>query len=106
MINTIFLMSSLIPLAIGAAFFFRPRKVLKIQAKFRKRLEKAEKRLHKEHRKVGLCFGVMGAFIIYTYFQPIWIYSAFYVARVMMGLFFPEMFEPVQQVEALPTVFI
>lgn len=106
MIDTIFLLSSLFPLAIGVGYFFKPRKILKIQALFRKRLERFEKRLYKQRRKVGLCFTLLGFFIVYTYFHPVWIYDMFVVARYIVGLVFPEVFEQVRQVSVTPMVCI
>lgn len=106
MINTIFLMSGLFPLAIGVGYFFKPRKILKVQTWFRKKQEKFEKRLYKQHRKVGVCFALLGLFIVYTYFQPIWIYDMFVVARYFVDLLFPEVFEQVRQVSAMPMVCI
>ena len=106
MINTIFLFSGLFPLALGLGYFFKPSKILKMQTWFRKRLEKFEKRLCKRHRKVGVCFTLIGLFVIYTYFQPVWIYDMFVIARYVMGVIFPQAFEQVRQVSATPMVCI
>lgn len=106
MINTIFLLSSLIPLTIGLGYLFGPRKVLKIQTWFRKKQARFEKRLFKQHRMVGVGFTLIGLFVVYTYFQPVWIYDMFVVARYVVGLIFPEVFEQVRQVSATPMVCI
>lgn len=105
-INTIFLLSAFVPLTFGLGYLFRPKKVKKFQAGVRKRLEKVENRLYKRHRFFGLCFTTMGLMIVYTYFQPIWIYNMFVIARVVMGVLFPEAFQDVQQVQATPMVCI
>ena len=76
------------------------------RASFRKRLEKIEVRFYKSHRAVGLGFLALGSVMIFTYFQPIWLYNMFVAARIVMGIFFPEVFNDFQQVEAIPMVCI
>ncbi len=106
MINTLFLLFALGPIVLGLGFILKPRKMKKIQAWFRKKMERFEMKLFKAHKKVGTCFVLMGFLMVYTYFQPIWIYHMFLVARIVMGVLFPGAFEQVQQVEATPMVCI
>jgi len=105
MINTIFLLSSLVPFAVGMGYILKPKKMKKLQAWFRKKIEKFETHVYKRHRVVGLGFVAMGLMMVYTYFQPIWVYNMFVISRVVMGVFFPEMFQ-VQQVDVTPMVCI
>jgi hypothetical protein len=106
MINTIFFGMALFPILLGLAFILKPRKMKKIQAWFRKKLERFEMAVFKAHKKVGVCFVLVGVVMVYTYFQPVWIYNMFLIARVVMGMVFPEMMDQVQQVEATPMVCI
>lgn len=105
MINTIFLVWGLIPVAMGIGFIFRPRRMLKAQTNFRKRMEKMEKKLFKAHRATGLGFVLVGLILLLTYFHPVWIYNMFLVARVVIGLLFPHLFEPTI-VQTVPTVYL
>lgn len=106
MISTLFLVMALIPMSLGLGFILAPRKMKKTQAWFRKRLEKVEVRFYKAHRKVGLGFLGLGCLMLFTYFQPIWIYNMFVAARIVMGVLFPETFQEFQQVQAVPMVCI
>ncbi|HSA60417.1 MAG TPA: hypothetical protein VLJ37_12125 [bacterium] len=106
MISTLFLVIALFPVMIGLGYILTPRKMKKIQAWFRKRLEKVEVRFYKAHRKVGLGFLGLGCLMLFTYFQPIWIYNMFVAARIVMGVFFPEAFQEFQPVQAIPMVCI
>ena len=106
MINTVFFIVALTPIVVGLGFLLKPRKMKKLQAWFRKRMEKFEVLLFKSHKKVGVAFVLMGMVMVYTYFQPIWVYNMFVAARVVMGVFFPEMMPEFQPVEATPMVCI
>lgn len=106
MISTLFLVMALVPMAVGLGYILAPRKMKKLQAWFRKRLEKIEVRFYKSHRKVGLGFMALGSLLLFTYFQPIWIYNLFVATRIVMGVFFPEAFQQFQPVEATPMVCI
>ncbi len=106
MISTLFLVLALIPMSAGLGYILTPRKMKKMQAWFRKKLEKVEARFYKAHRKVGLGFLALGSLMLFTYFQPIWIYNLFVAARIVMGVFFPEAFQDFQPVEAIPMVCI
>ena len=106
MISTFFLVMALIPMTAGLGYILAPRKMKKMQAWFRKRLEKVETRFYKSHRTVGLGFMALGSVMLFTYFQPVWIYNMFIAARIVMGVFFPEAFQEFQPVEATPMVCI
>lgn len=106
MINTLFFGIALFPILLGLGFILKPRKMKKIQAWFRKKLERFELFIFKSHKKVGVGFVLMGLLMVYTYFQPVWIYNMFMIARVVMGVVFPDMMDQVQQVEATPMVCI
>jgi len=93
-------------MSLGLGYVLAPRKMKKTQAWFRKKLEKIEVRCYKSHRTVGLGFLALGSVMIFTYFQPVWIYNMFVAARMVMGVFFPETFNEFQQVEAVPMVCI
>lgn len=105
-INTIFLLSAFVPLILGLGYLFRPKKMKKLQAWFRKKIEKMDTRVYKHRRAMGFGMVSLGLMMIYTYFQPIWIYNMFVIARVVMGVLFPEAFQDVQQVQATPMVCI
>jgi hypothetical protein len=106
MIHTLFLGLALAPMVIGLGYILKPRMMKKVQAWFRKRMEKVEVRFYKSHRAVGLGFMAMGSLMLFTYFQPIWVYNLFVAARIVMGVFFPEAFQDFQPVEAIPMVCI
>ncbi len=105
MIGTLFLMFAAVPFTLGIGYLFRPRKMARIQSRYYKRLERAQKWFIKSHRLVGLGFVSMGFMVILTYFNPVWLYNAILVVRVVSGIFFPQVFEPTQ-VEAIPMVCI
>lgn len=105
MINTIFLFWGMLPVAVGLGFIFRPRKMVRMQTRFRKRMERMEKRFYKAHRATGLGLVLAGLVLLLTYFHPVWIYNMFLVARVVIGLFFPHLFEPTV-VQAVRTVYL
>ncbi len=106
MLNTLFLISGLFPLAIGTGFIFQPRRMRDYQTRFRKRLERLEKKTHRASRATGLSFLLTGTLMVAVYSNPNWIYRAFLAARIIAGVFFPHMFEPVRQASVTPTVFI
>jgi hypothetical protein len=106
MINTLFFVFAIFPIAVGMGFILKPRKMKRIQAWFRKRMERFENSLFKAHKKVGLVFVLMGMLMVYTYFQPVWVYNMFVAARLVMGVLFPDMMQNFQQVEATPMVCI
>jgi uncharacterized protein YjeT (DUF2065 family) len=106
MISTLFLAMALTPMVIGLGYILKPRMMKRAQAWFRKRLEKVEARFYKSHRAVGLGFMALGSLMLFTYFQPVWVYNLFVAARIVMGIFFPETFQEFQQVEAVPMVCI
>lgn len=107
MINTLFFIVALTPIFIGLGFILKPKKMKKMQAWLRKKVEKVENRLLKSHKKVGFAFVFLGMVMVYTYFQPIWVYNMFIAARVVMGVFFPTMMPAdFQPVEATPMVCI
>lgn len=106
MIDTIFLFWGLIPLTIGFGLIFRPKAVSKAQVKFRKRIERMEKRFFKAHRETGLSFVLLGVVLILTYFHPVWIYNMFVVARLLAGLFFPHLFQTEGVAQVVRTVWI
>lgn len=107
MVNTLFLFWGLIPVALGLGFIFRPRKMVRAQAKFRKRMEQLEKKLLKTHRTTGLALVLSGLVLILSYFHPVWIYNVFVVARLIAGLLFPGHFAtPVPENAVIPTVWI
>ena len=83
----------MIPLTLGVGFLVRPKKVLQAQTRFRKRMEKMEKRLFKAHRATGLAFILLGLIMLLSWFYPIWIFNLFAVARLLAGLFFPRLFQ-------------
>lgn len=106
MINTLFLVAGLIPMGIGLGYILKPRKMKRMQAWYRKKLERLEIRTFKAHRKVGLAFMALGTLMLFTYFQPVWIYNMFIAARIVMGVLFPEVFQEFQPVQAIPMVCI
>lgn len=106
MINTIFFLFALFPVVLGLGFILKPRKIKRIQAWFRKKMERCEMRLFKAHKRVGALFMLFGFLMVYTYFQPIWIYNMFVIGRIVMGVLFPDAFQEVQQVDATPMVCI
>ena len=93
MINTLVLIWGLIPVTIGFGFVFRPKKMVRVQKNFRKRIESFEKKLFKAHRTSGLSFILAGTVLLMSYFYPVWIFNAFLVTRVVVGAFFPHLFE-------------
>jgi fatty acid desaturase len=106
MIDAMMLIWGLIPVTIGFGFIFRPRKMAKAQARFRKRIENFEKKLFKAHRATGLAILLLGVMMVLTWFHPVWIYNLFVVARVLAGLFFPQLFQPSHVAQIIPTVWI
>ncbi len=106
MFNTIFLVSGLTPMVIGIGFLFRPRRMSRLQSRFRKRLERLERRLRRAHRVTGLAFLSVGFVMLLTYFYPVWVFNLFVVVRMVMGVFFPEMFEAIRPVDTTPMVCI
>jgi len=107
MFNTLFFIVALTPIIVGLGFILRPKKMKKLQAWSRKKLEKFENRLLKSHKKVGFAFVFLGLAMVYTYFHPVWVYNMFVAARVVIGVFFPEMMPAdFQPVEATPMVCI
>lgn len=105
MTNLFFLLWGLVPVTIGFGFIFRPRRMAKAQVRFRQRMERMEKRFFKANRATGLAFVLLGTIFLLTYFHPVWIYNMFVVARLLAGLFFPELFETTV-VEVVPTTWI
>ena len=105
MVNTVILIWGLIPLTIGFCYIFRPRRIAKAQAAFRKRAERMEKKLLKAHRATGLALVLMGLVMVLSWFHPVWIYNLFLVARVIAGLFFPQLFQG-NVAQIIPTVWI
>ena len=106
MVDTLFLMSGFVPLLIGLGLIFRPKKMMRVQAKFRKRMEKFEKQLYKAHRATGLGFLLLAVIILLNYFHPIWIFNLFLVTRLVAGLFFPQFFLQPTTTYIIPTVWI
>lgn len=105
MINSIFLITALIPFFVGIGYLFKPKTMKKVQGWFRKKIDKLDRYAYKRHRFVGFMFTAVGLMMIYTYFQPVWIYNVFVVARVVMSVLFPDVFQ-IQQVDATPMVCI
>jgi hypothetical protein len=97
--NGLFLLSSVIPLIIGMGYLLKPRKVLRFQARFRKKIEQVEKKMYKYHKRVGAYSLVVSFLMIYTYFRPLWIYHTILIARM---IFFPESFQATQPVKTTP----
>lgn len=106
MIDAVMLVWGLIPVTIGFSFIFRPKKMAKSQARFRRRIENFEKKLFKAHRATGLAFLLLGVVMVLTWFHPVWIYNVFVVVRLLAGLFFPQLFEPTEVATIIPTVWI
>ena len=106
MINTLFFIMALSPMIAGLGFILKPRKMKKMQSWFRKKMERFETVLFKAHKKVGVAFVLLGMVMVYTYFQPIWVYNMFVAAQVVMGVFFPDMMPDFQPVEATPMICI
>jgi uncharacterized protein YjeT (DUF2065 family) len=107
MFNTLFFVVAISPIVVGLGYILKPKKMKKVQAWFRKKAEKFENRLLKSHKKVGFAFVALGMVMVYTYFQPIWVYNMVVAARVVIGVFFPEMMPAdFQPVEATPMVCI
>ncbi len=94
MTQALFFVWTLIPFSIGLGFLMRPKTMLKLQKKFRKRAESFEKRLFKAHRTTGLAFILVGLVFFLSAFYPVWIFNAFVVARLVTGFLFPHLFDP------------
>ena len=95
----------LIPLTLGVGFLFHPRKVIQAQTRFRKRMEKFEKKLYKNYRATGLAFVLLAVIFLLTTFYPVWIFNLFLTTRIVVGLIFPHLFTPVI-VQATSLVYI
>ncbi|MBI3540783.1 MAG: hypothetical protein HY073_01370 [Deltaproteobacteria bacterium] len=108
MINTIILIWGFIPMAVGLGFFFRPKKMVAAQTRFRKKAEKFEKRLYKAHRSTGLGFILVSLVFLLSAFHPVWIYNCFVVGRIITGVFFPSLFHPTMTLVKVttPTVWL
>lgn len=105
MANFIFLLWGLIPVGVGVGFLMRPRRMVRAQSQFRKKMEKLEKKLYRSHRVTGLCFLLLGTVFLASYFYPVWIFKMFLVGRIILGALFPELFRS-QAVAIVPTVWI
>lgn len=106
MLNSFVLMIGFIPLLTGLGLIFRPKQVAKAQVKFRKRMEKFEKRFFKAHRSAGLGFILGSLVFLMSYFHPVWIFNSFLVVRLVSGLFFPQLYQHTNAVKIVPTMWI
>lgn len=103
MLNTFIFLWGLIPITLGMGFLFRPKKVARAQTRFRKRMEKMERRLFKAHRATGLAFILLGQILLLSWYYPVWIYHAFLLCRIVVGFLFPHLFPP-QGIQAVAQV--
>lgn len=106
MTNLLCLTVGLIPLILGYHYIFKPRKMARVQTRFRKRIEKLEKRLIKAHRVTGLSYVLVGTVLLLTFFHPAWIYNGFLITRLALGFFFPNFFAPLSNVQPVATQWI
>ncbi len=107
MINLICLLVGVGALIVGFGYIRKPRKMARVQAKVRKKIEKLEKKMIKSHRITGLSYVLAGTVFLLTVFHPVWIFNLFVVARLISGFLFPSFFVPASTVQVIvPTLWI
>ena len=89
MIKIFCLIVGLVPIIFGYYYLFKPRKMARLQTKFRKRLEKAEKRLIRAHRVTGLAYVLAGTLIIMFFVHPLFFYNIGFVYGFLSQYIFP-----------------
>lgn len=93
MLNFLFLIWGLVPVGVGVGFLVRPRKMVQAQTRFRKKMEKLEKKLYKSHRSTGLFFVLLGVIFLVVALCPDWVSNAFVALRIFLGLVAPQLFQ-------------
>lgn len=89
----------IIPIWIGFRFYFTPQKVKRAQVRFRRRIERLERRLYRAHRATGLVFMMIGTLVLVAYFQPVTVYYFFYYSHQLLTALFPQWMQPTQVVQ-------
>ena len=107
MFDLIFLTWGLIPVGMGLGFIFTPRLIASLEKAYTRRARAFQRRLLKAHRTTGLFLLLVGVVVLTSYFDPTWIYNTFLVARLAMGVFFPQFFQVTTQTAvSIPTYWI
>ena len=104
--DTLVLTWGLLPLIMGLGFVFHPAFMSKLAAAYTRQAKRIQGRFLKAHRATGLSFILVGVVLISSYFQPIWIYHCFLIARVVTGALFPQMFVPNSTTPVVPIHWI
>ena len=60
----------------------------------------------KLHRTAGLALVLFGVIVLLTVFYPVWIFKMALVGRVLLGMAWPQLFQPSVVVSTVSTVWI